>query len=182
MKTIKTLLTFGIILSASSFAQANDYALLKSYPLLNDMKIIKQEQILLKNMKLLISDRKNNHKDKISKQKKLFSKIIIGLERGDKKLKLHGTELKTLKDKIQIIKILWSQEKGILDSAVNNKMYTKDAYKTISKLSQELKELQERYRQSYARYKKNAVMKSVVSSYMKKSNKKDSKYALNVVK
>ena len=40
MKIFKTLLTFGVILSATSFAQANDYAPLESYPLLNDMKIM----------------------------------------------------------------------------------------------------------------------------------------------
>lgn len=182
MKTMKTLLTFGLILSATSFAQANDYTRLKSYPLLNDMKIIKQEQMLLKNMKSLIADRKNNHKDKISKQKKLFSKIITGLEKGDSTLKLHGTKLKTLKNKIQLIQILWSQEKSILDSAINNKMYTNDAYATIDKLSAQLNELNKRYQQSYARYKKNAVMKSLVSSYMKKSSDRASTYALNVVK
>jgi len=180
MKIFKTLLAFGLLVTATISANANDYALLNNYPLLNDMKMAKKEQRLLNNMHALISDRKHNNKEKLLEQKKIFSAIIAGLEKGDKTLGLHGTELRSLKTKIATIQLLWSQENTILDSAIHNKMYMDDAYVTIEKLSSDLKELNNLYRQSYTRYKKNSVMKSLVSSYMQKNKRlvSESMYAM----
>ncbi len=182
MKILKALLTFGLLLSATISANANDYALIKTYPLLNDMKMVKKEQILLDTMHSLITDRKNNNKAKLVQQKKIFTRIITGLSKGDSSLKLHGTELVVLKNKINTIQLFWSQEKSILDSAINNKMYTNDAYATIEQLSSHLTVLNKLYKQSYARYKQNSVMKSLVSSYMKRSSKNEPMYAMNIVK
>jgi len=171
MKILKTLLTFGLLVTSTISANANDYALLNKYPLLNDMKMAKKEQLLLNNMRSLITDRKNNNKVKLLEQKEIFSAIISGLSKGDTALGLHGTELLFLKNKITTIQLLWSQEKSILDSAINNKMYENDAYSTIDKLTSHLSELNNLYTQSYARYKKNSLMKSLVSSYMQKNNR-----------
>jgi len=171
MKILKTLLTFGLLVTSTISANANDYALLNKYPLLNDMKMAKKEQLLLNNMRSLITDRKNNNKVKLLEQKEIFSAIIAGLSKGDTALGLHGTELLFLKNKITTIQLLWSQEKSILDSAINNKMYKNDAYSTIDKLTSQLNELNNLYTQSYARYKKNSLMKSLVSSYMQKNDR-----------
>ncbi len=186
MKTLKTLLAFGLLLTAtiSANANANDYALLDTYPLLNDMKMAKKEQLLLNNMRSLINDRKNNNKAKLAEQKEIFTKIITGLSKGDNELGLHGTELVFLTNKINTIQLLWSQEKSILDSAVNNKMYQNDAYATINKLASHLSVLNKLYGQSYTRYKQNSVMKSLVSSYMQKNDRlmAEPMYAMNVIK
>jgi len=171
MKIVKTFLTFGLLVTATISANANDYTITNNYPLLNDMKMAKKEQLLLNNMHALIADRKHNNKKKLLAQKKIFSAIIAGLEKGDKVLGLHGTELSSLKTKITTIQLIWSQENTVLDSAIHNKMYRGDAYATLNKLSSYLKELNNLYRQSYARYKKNSMMKSVVSSYMQKNQK-----------
>ena len=180
MKIFKTFLTFGILVTATISANANDYALLNKYPLLNDMKMAKKEQRLLNNMHALISDRKHNNKERLLEQKKIFSAIIRGLAKGDKTLGLHGTELHSLKTKITTIQLLWSHENSILDSAIHNKMYIEDAYVALDKLSSNLKELNNLYRQSYTRYKKNSVMKSLVSSYMQKNKRlvSESMYAM----
>jgi len=170
MKIFKTLLTFGLLVTATLSANANDYTFLDNYPLLNDMKMAKKEQLLLNNMRGLINDRKHNNKEKLLAQKEIFSAIITGLSKGDKTLGLHGTELLFLKNKITTIQLFWSQEKNILDSAVHNKMYINDAYATLDKLSSDLTELNTLYAQSYARYKKHAIMKTLVSSYMQKNN------------
>ena len=184
MKTLKILLAFGLLLTSTISANANDYALLDTYPLLNDMKMAKKEQLLLNNMRSLINDRKNNNKTQLAEQKKVFTAIIKGLSEGNSKLGLHGTELVFLKNKINTIQLLWSQEKGILDSAINNKMYKKDAYSTLKKLSSHLTVLNERYKQSYTRYKKNSMMKSLVSSYMKRNDRilAEPMYAMNITK
>jgi hypothetical protein len=184
MKTLKTLLAFGLLLTSTISATANNYALLNTYPLLNDMKMAKKEQLLLNNMRSLISDRKNNNKTKLVEQKEIFTTIITGLSKGDNTLGLQGTELVFLKNKINTIQLLWSQEKSILDSAVNNKMYKNDAYVTINKLSSHLTTLNKLYNQSYTRYKQNSVIKSLVSSYMKRNDRllTEPMYAMNVVK
>jgi len=178
MKTLKTLLAFGILLTATLSANAG------GYPLLNDMKMAKKEQLLLDNMHSLISDHKNNNKAKLTEQKKMFTAIITGLIKGDNSLKLQGTELVFLKNKISTIQLLWSQEKSILNSALNNKMYENDAYTTITKLSSHLSELNTLYNQSYKRYKQNSVMKSLVSAYMQKNDRRitEPMYAMNVIK
>jgi len=163
MKILKTFLTFGLLATATLSANANNY------PLLNDMKMAKKEQLLLNNMHELIADRKHNNKEKLLEQKKIFSAIITGLEKGDKVLGLHGTELRSLKTKIATIQLLWSHENTILDSAIHSKMYMDDAYATLEKLSSNLKELNSLYAQSYARYKKHAIIKTLVSSYMQKN-------------
>jgi len=180
MKIFKTFLTFGLLVTATISANANDYALLNNYPLLNDMKMAKKEQLLLNNMHALIADRKHNNKEKLLEQKKIFSAIIRGLEKGDKVLGLHGTELRSLKTKIATIQLHWSHENTVLDSAIHNKMYMDDAYATLEKLSSDLKELNHLYRQSYTRYKKNSIMQSLVSSYMQKNEKvvSESMYAM----
>ena len=182
MKTIKKLLAFGLLLTSTITAHANDYALLNSYPLLNDMNMVKKEQVLLNNMRTLISDRKNNNKNQLTQQKEVFTAIITGLSEGDDVLNLHGTELLFLKNKIKTIQLLWSQEKRILDSAINNKMYVNDAYATINKLSNHLDVLTKLYKQSYERYKQNSVMKSLVSSYMRKTTPSEPMYAMNMIK
>jgi hypothetical protein len=183
MKTLKTLLAFGLLLTSTISANANDYALLNTYPLLNDMKMVKKEQLLLNSMRSLITDRKNNNKVKLTEQKEIFTSIITGLSEGDSSLGLHGTELVFLKNKISTIQLLWSQEKNILDSAVNNKMYKNDAYETIEKLSSHLVLLNNLYTQSYTRYKQNSVMKSLVSSYMQRNDRliTEPMYAMNIV-
>ncbi|CAA6819221.1 MAG: Unknown protein [uncultured Sulfurovum sp.] len=184
MKLVKTFLIFGLLLSTTLTAKANDYALLDTYPLLNDMKILKKEQGLLNSMRSSISDRKNNNKAKLAKEKEVFTKIIRGLSKGDSSLGLQGTELVSLKNKINTIQLIWSQEKSILDSALNHKMYKNDAYATIKKLSTQLTALNKLYQNSYTRYKKNSVMKSLVSSYMKRNDRLRTKpmYAMNTVK
>ena len=184
MKILKTLLTFGLLVTSTISVNANDYALIDTYPLLNDMKMAKKEQLLLNNMRSLITDRKSNHKAQLAEQKKIFTAIITGLSEGNRKLGLHGTELVFLKNKINTIQLLWSQEKSILDSAINNKMYKNDAYSTLKKLSSHLRDLNELYKQSYTRYKQNSVMKSVVSAYMKKNDRlvTEPMYAMNVLK
>jgi len=170
MKIFKICLTFGLLVTSTISVNANDYALFSNYPLLNDMKMAKKEQLLLDDMHALISDRKQNNKKRLLEQKKIFSTIISGLLEGDKSLGLHGTELHSLKTKIATIQLLWSHENTILDSALHNKMYMDDAYATLEKLSSNLKELNSLYAQSYARYKKHAIIKTLVSSYMQKNN------------
>jgi len=178
MNTFKSLITFTLLIS-SSVAYANDYALTHSYPLLNDMKMIEKEQLVLNDMSLTLADHKNNNKEKLIKLKNEFFMVMDGLENGNSSLNLHGTKLVILKNEIKSIQLIWSQEEDILDSALNNKIYEDEAKKTINKLSKKLIELNLLYKNSYIRYKKNSMIKSLVKSYMN-SNPENNlpKYAL----
>lgn len=182
MKILKTLLAFGLLLTSTISINAKTYALVNTYPLLNDMKMAKKERLLLNNMYSLIGDCKNNNKAKFAQQKEIFTAIIKGLSTGNNKLGLQGTELVSLKNQINTIQLLWSQEKNTLDSAVNNKMYKNDAYESLEKLSLHLTMLNKLYKQSYTRYKKNSKMKLLVSLYMKRNDRllTEPKYALNI--
>jgi len=181
MKNIKKIVTLLLLTSGIS-AYANDYALLNSYPLLNDMKMAQKEQVLLKDMRSKIISHKSSNKTELANLKKKFSSIILGLSNGDDRLNLKGTKVTILKNQIEAIQLQWSHENRMLDSALNNKMYEDEALETIGKLSKTLNTLNELYSQSYARYKRNSVMKSLVSSYMKTKDNKEARYALNIVK
>jgi len=180
MKKIKKIVAFLLLISSINVL-ANDYALLDTYPLLNDMKMAKKEQILLENMQSLISNHQNNNKNKLIELKNKFKTVINGLSEGNKSLKLQGTKVAILKNKIEAIQLQWSQEHTILDSALNNKMYKEEALETINQLSKKLLGLNALYTQSYTRYKRNSVMKSLVSSYMKSHTHRQNTYALNTI-
>ncbi len=182
MKTIKSIVAFALLLTSTTTAFANDYALMDSYPLLNDMNMAKHEQVLVDDMHLAIKNYKNNSKDTLSNLKSEFNSIILGLSDGDKKLNLKGTKVAVIKNKIKAIQLEWSEDKHLLDSAVNNEMYQDEAFKALTKLSNALKGLNKLYSHSYARYKQNSIMKSLVSSYMKAQAKTETRYALNNVK
>jgi len=180
MKNLKKIVTLILLISSATLS-ANDYALLNTYPLLNDMKMAQKEQVLLDTMRSTITDHKNNNKLELTQLKNKFTTIITGLSNGNETLKLKGTKVAILKNKIEAIQLQWSHEHSMLDSALNNKMYEEEALETINKLSSTLNSLNELYAQSYARYKRNSVMKSLVSSYMKAQEDGQERYALNIV-
>jgi len=182
MTIFKALLTFGLLLTSTLSIQADDYALLDTYPLLNDMNMVRKEQQLLQSISQLMCEQKHYNRSRLIEQKKLFTAILNGLSKGDSNLGLHGTELPYLKHKINTIALVWFQEKTIIDSAFNNKMYEKDALATIDRVSKNLEVLNTLYKQSYARYKKNSIMKSVVQSYMKTTLQVKPKYAMNTIR
>lgn len=182
MKNLKLLLTLGLLLTSMLKVQANDYALLDTYPLLNDMKMVKANQMFLDNFKALISNHSNDTSDKLLAQKQKFSTILNGLSSGDSKLGLRGTELKPLRNKINTIQQIWSEEHMVLTAALKNPMYEENALSTLHKLSEEFQKLDKLYQQSYTRYKKNSVMKSLVRSYMRSQVEQQPIYAVNMVK
>jgi len=179
MKNIKKIVAFLLLTSTTAFA--NDYALLSTYPLLNDMKMAKQEQVLLNTMHSAITDHQHNNKTQLAQLKNKFTAIITGLSNGNKELKLKGTKVAILKNKIEAIQLQWSHESSMLDSALNNKMYEEEALEILNKLSKSLNSLNNLYSQSYARYKRNSVMKSLVSSYMRTQENREARYALNII-
>ena len=77
--------------------------------------------------------------------------------------------------------VVGDKDGSMLDSALNNKMYEEEALEILNKLSKSLNSLNNLYSQSYARYKRNSVMKSLVSSYMRTQENREARYALNII-
>ena len=182
MITFKKLIMLALLLITTT-TYADDYALMSNYPLLNDMKMAKQEGMLINNMKETIKSNQTHKKELLRKEKKIFTAIILGLLNGNSSLKLKGTKLASVKNQIELIQLYWSQKASLLDSASNNKMFMEEAFAALDQLANELKVLNKLYGQSYARYKQNSVMKSLVSSYMKaQARTSEIRFAYNSVK
>ena len=181
MTTLKKLIASALLLIATT-TYADDYALMSNYPLLNDMKMAKQETKLIDTMKKTIKGNHTRKKEQLKKQKKEFTAVILGLSNGDSTLKLKGTKLASIKNQIELIQLYWSQKSSLLDSAANNKMFIEEAFTALDQLANKLNVLNKLYGQSYARYKQNSVMKSLVSSYMKAQARAEVRFAYNTVK
>lgn len=180
MKILKSLLVFGTLL-LSTQVQANDYALLNTYPLLNDMKMVKKEQQVLQSIKAMIDAGSQNHEG-LKKKNAQVSFLIRGLKQGDKKFGLKGTELKRIRTQLQHIEILWNDKQALFSAALNSTIYKEQAYESIDELTQQFNKLYGFYNQSYTRYKQNTVMKSLVQSYARAYLKPNPHYALNTIK
>jgi hypothetical protein len=180
MKVLKSLLILGTLLLTTT-AQANDYALLDTYPLLNDMKMVKKEKQALKSIRMMITTGNNNHE--LLKEKTIqVSFLIKGLKQGDNKLGLKGTALKRIRTQIQQIETLWNDNETLFGAALNNGIYKDQAFLAIDELTKQFNKLHEFYEQSYTRYKKNTVMKSLVKSYMRTHIQQEQRYAINTIR
>ena len=174
MKNIKLFVAMALLLTSTITAFANDYALIDTYPLLNEMKTAKNQQAVLDNIHTTILEHKYDSQDQLTHLKSQFNTVLSSLSKG--------TKVTIIKNKIEELKLQWQQDNHFLDSAINSEMYKKEAFKTLRQLSKTLASLNNLYTQSYARYKQNSVMKSLVSSYMRTQEVSEPRYALNTVK
>ena len=175
MKNIKLLLvTITLLVTSTITAFANDYALIDTYPLLDEMKTAKKQQVVLDNIKTTIVEHKYNSQDQLTNLKSQFNSVLSSLSKG--------TKVNIIKNKIEELRLQWKQDNHSLDAAINSKMYKEEAFKTLNQLSKTLASVNSLYAQSYARYKQNSVMKSLVNSYMKREKISKTRYAFNTVK
>ena len=174
MKKIKLFVAMILLLTSTITAFANDYALIDTYPLLDEMKSAKKQQTLLDNIHTTIVEQKYDSQEQLTHLKSQFATTLNSIYKG--------TKVTVIKNKIEELKLYWEQDNHLLDSAISSKMYKKEALKSLRKLSKTLASINKLYAQSYARYKQNSVMKSLVSSYMKTQKASEPKYALNTVK
>ena len=174
MKNIKLFVAMALLLTSTITTFASDYALIDTYPLLNEMKTAKNQQAVLDNIQTTIVEHKYDSQDQLTNLKSQFHTVLSSLSKG--------TKVTIIKNKIEELKLQWEQDNHFLDAAINSKMYKKEALKTLHQLSKTLASVNNLYAQSYARYKQNSVMKSLVSSYMKTQEVSEPRYALNIVR
>ena len=174
MKNIKLFVAITLLLTSTITAFADDYALVDTYPLLKEMKSAKKQQALLDNIYTTIVEHRYDSQEQLSHLKSQFTTALNSISKG--------TKVAVIKNKIEELKLQWKQNNHLLDAAINNKMYKKEAFKKLNQISKTLASINKLYAQSYARYKQNSVMKSLVSSYMKTQKISEPKYAFNTVK
>ena len=174
MKNIKLFVAMILLLTSTITAFANDYALIDTYPLLDDMKTAKKQQSILDNIKTTIIEHKYDSQNRLTNLKSQFQNVLTSLSKN--------TKVTIIKNKIEELRLQWKQDNHSLDAAINSEMYKKEAFKTLNQLSKTLTSLNNLYAQSYARYKQNSIMKSLVSSYMKAQKVSKPRYAFNTVK
>ena len=174
MKKIKLFVAITLLLTSTITAFANDYALVDTYPLLNEMKSAKKQQAVLDNIHTTLVEHKYDSQEQLTNLKSQFTTALNSLSKG--------TKVIVIKNKIEELKLQWRQNNHLLDAAINNKMYKKEAFKKLNQISKTLASINKLYSQSYARYKQNSIMKSLVSSYIKTQENSEPKYAFNTIK
>lgn len=114
-------------------------------------------------------DVKENSQD-LEKTQKLFEKILIGLQKGDKSLGLEGTKLPKIQKQLKIGEKLFKEVQPTFKKSIKDK---KTAQKTIAKLDTLLVEMNKAvtlFEKSIKKEKQALQLSSIVGNYMKKKN------------
>ena len=189
-KEIKNILSDRAKESSYQFLEKNNMALLEamdraveSYSLLNrgdikfklanDINLAGKERMLTQRMAKDILAIKNgldkkSHIEDFQESKELFSKILNGLEHGDKSLKLVGTDISNIVNQLRVVGKSWKSMQPILDSALKGK----DIEKAIEKLDNLLVEMNRvvnLYTKSMNRAKQRFRLASILGDFMNKS-------------
>ena len=165
MKKTTHIVTFILLLSTSLFAISDDYALTKEYKLLNDVKLANKQEDYISNMhrilKLNINDQEN-----FDTSKNRFTKILNGLNNGDKMLNLKGTNIKIIRVELNIIQKLWNAEQINLEGALSSSASKLKAIKGLKSIKFHMKKAIALYNISYKRYKQHSKISSIVNRHM----------------
>jgi hypothetical protein len=143
MKALTKTLLLTTTLITSTLASSDNYLLL------NDMKQIKQESLILENMSKNIND-----KEKFLSSKKEFSVILDGLIGGSDRLKLRGTEIASIKSGLLEIKKAWNGKDKTLDSS------------SLKSIHSQIDKVAKLYTKSYSKFVQKRKIASIVNQYM----------------
>jgi len=161
MKKLTKIATIAMVLGTSSlFASSlNSYALTNNYKLLNDMNLAKKQQYLILDINKALE---TNHVD--MKSYKQFTKVLLGLIKGDKSLNLKGTNIPEIKDKLTDIQELWKDELVILKSA-NSDKDIKRAIAILDNVMLKMNQVVALYNKSYNKFKQKSKLSLIVKQY-----------------
>ena len=145
MRTFTKQLALTALFTTSIFASSNNYLLL------NDMKLAKQEIVLLEDMS------KNLGKN-LEESKSEFSQVLDGLINGNSSLNLRGTDIDELKNRLHEVDKLWKAEKSALDSS------------SLVAINTKMNQAIELYTKSYNKYLQKRKIATLVSQHINESN------------
>ena len=159
MKTIKRL-TLLIILTLTS-VNANKIMMKNDYILLNDMNSIMlqehQTTTLLKEKSL----------SSFKEAERGFLHYLNALERGDKILHLHGTNIPVIREQLIGIKSFWQKNRKLFVKSISQKSYQEVADVALNLLKIKLVKLKKLYENSYTQYRRKVRLNNIVREYIK---------------
>jgi len=179
MKRLTQVAIIASLLGTTSImAVSNDYAITDNYKLLNDMNFAKKQQELILNMSLALE---RNEIDTITLQisKKKFSQVLLGLVNGDDSIDLKGTNIPTIKAKLNIVQKLWSTELSILNRVKSDNDSKEKAIKGLNNIMIEMSQTVALYNKSYSKFRQRSKLSSIVAHHMGSQQHKT--VAFNVV-
>jgi hypothetical protein len=121
---------------------------------------------------LLISNKidiKKSGKDLVE-TKKLFTKILLGLQKGDKSLGLEGTKLSKIKKQLKIGEELWKKIQPNFKKSIKDKKVTKQTIAKLDNLLVEMNKAVSLFEKSIKKEKQALQLSSIVGSFMQKKN------------
>ena len=116
-------------------------------------------------------------KDSIS----LFDKTMIGLKKGDKKLKLNGTNLPKILNQLDVANKQWQECKPLISKAikdVQDQVLTSKTIDCLDKTKDEMNKAVGLYTKSLNRQKQVMKLNALIGSFL--SKKSNSKYVVNL--
>jgi len=166
MKKITKFATVALVLGTSTlFASSVDYALTTKYKLLNDMKLAQRQQALIVSMNQSLDSNIIDVKT-LNRSKEQFSRVLLGLTKGNSAYKLKGTRIPMIKSKLSEVQTLWSGELKILSSINSNKANKQKAIAGLNTLMIKMSEAVAMYNKSYKRYKQSSMLSSIVNRHL----------------
>ncbi len=189
-KEIKNILSNRAKESSYQFLEKNNMALLEemdravklysslsredsNFKLANDINFAGKERMLTQRIAkdiLAIKNglNKNSHIKDLKESRELFSKILNGLQYGDKDLKLIGTDIPNILNQLKVVDKRWRDIEPILDTASRGK----NIEKSIDMLDNILIEINKTvtlYTKSINRAKLRFKFASILGDFMNKS-------------
>lgn len=189
-KEIKNILSNRAKESSYEFLEKNNMALLEEmdravklysslsrldgkFKLANDINLAGKERMLTQRLAkdiLAIKSglNKNSHIKDFKESKELFSKILNGLQHGDKDLKLRGTDIPNILNQLRVVDKSWRDIEPILDIALRGKNIEK-SIDMLDNLLVEINRAVTLYTKSINRAKQRSRIASILSDFMNKS-------------
>ena len=114
-------------------------------------------------------DKKNSTKELIS-SKKMFAKILNGLQHGDKSLKLDSTKLPKIKKQLKKIKKQYQNIEPNLNASIRNKEIIKDTVYKLDALLVEVDKVVKLFEKSIKRAKQAKKLSLLVNQFIEQKN------------
>jgi len=178
MKKITKIATIALILGTSSLIASEDYAITDNYKLLNDMRLAQKQQELIVDMNKELN-KKNIELKALKNAQNRFDKVLIGLIEGDLSLHLKGTNIPSIKTKLNEVKKLWEKELNILKDKSLSKDKKDKAIANLNNIMVKMSEAISLYNKSYERFKQKSKISSIVNRHI--NSKKNQIFAFNTV-
>ena len=142
------------------------------------MKLAKKQQNLIINMSQALESKKIDITTlQIAKEK--FSKVLLGLNNGDAYLDLKGTNIPTIKSKIDEVQALWNKEVTILNGLSSNDTNRDKALDGLNSIMIKMSQTVAEYNKSYSKFRQKSKLSSLVAHHM--NNTKNKTFAFNIV-